>query len=864
MLIERQVPLEQLSIAYDKAVTEGGQTVLVSGEAGIGKTSLIDAFTASLPESTRVYRGGCEALFAARPLGPLFDIGEQLGGKFLQMLRSDADNHRIYAEFLRLLSEPDLSGSVYIIEDIHWADNASMDFLKFLGRRVHQSNCLLLASYRDDETGPDHPLYFVIGDLPRRTTVRIPLAPLSLGAIASLGGCDAARARKILDVTGGNPFFVQELLSSPQDRVPRTVSDAVLAKAARLSADARALLNLVSVCPRQCEIGILEEAFANALDLMDECTEHGLLTVDQDVAAFRHELGRLAIEDALPAGQRSRWNAHVLSALQDGMPHASARLAHHADMSNNGEAVLEHAPRAAEQAARLGAHREAVAFYRRALNYADAVEAELRADLLERLAYELYVTGNIQDAIDTRRRCLELATSTGDELRVARSNRWLSRLHWFVGKRHEADRYAEEALRTSGSLDDKHEYAMACSNRAQLHMLSSEADPAIDWARRAVDLAIELGDTETLVHALNNLGTAVGSVDPGEGSPELERSLALSLENDYQEHAARAYTNLTSNFVAGKQYRQAAIYFEAGIAYTTERDLDSWLYYMQGWRARMRLETGDWDGAADDAVAVTRNYRGAALVASPAITVLARLRLRRGDPDFDEALERASAGVADTNELQRVAPLVAARAERAWLFEAGAEDVGELVATRDWAARLGQQWSVGELCWWMRQLGLDPGPADGLPVPYELMLRREDWRGAAAAWREIGCPYEEALALAEGDDESRREALQIFIELGAEPAAARLRKTLRASGVRALPKQARRSTRNNPANLTNRQLAVLRALTQGLSDAEIATRLFISPRTVGHHVSAILGKLEVRSRSEAAAVARKLGIDVEN
>lgn len=863
MLLERDEPLRQLAEQYELAVSDGGRTVLVSGEAGIGKTSLIDAFVESLPDTVKVYTGGCEALFAARPLGPLFDIAEQLDGPLLAMLRSDADNHKIFSAFLGFLESEESSGAVFVIEDIHWADNATMDFLKFIARRIARSHCLLLASYRDDEIGPGHPLHYVLGDLPRASTLRIGLAPLSQDAIQAIGHCDERDARRILNVTGGNPFFVQETFQTPDTRVPQTVTEAILAKAARLPDDARQLLNLVSVVPRQCEIFLLEAAFPNALELLDACAEQGLLTVDRQFAAFRHELARLAIEDALATGQRSKWNSHVLAELQMRLPDASARLAHHADMSGRHEAVLNHAPRAAMQAAMRGAHREAVALYRMALTYADAMPDEMQLDLLECLSYELYVTGRIEESAGVRKQCLDLSQSIRDSQCAARSYRWLSRLHWFLGRRDAADRYAEKALQANDDHDGS-EYAMACSNRAQLYMLSNEVPKAVDWANKAIAIGTENDDVDVLAHALNNLGTALGNHAPEDGLPYLERSLELSLDNGFQEHAARAYTNLSCILVSTRNYDDAMRFLEAGISYSSDRDLDSWLYYMLGWRARLRFETGDWDRAAEDATDVINNYRGAALVSSPAMTTLAQLRLRRGDPEFEDAFEQASQMVSGTREAARLAPLAAAQAEWTWLTGSEFSDADGLRKLQAQTQRLGLHWTAGELAWWARKLRITTDSVEGLPEPYDLLLNRGDWSGAADAWRDIGCPYEMALALGEGDEAAQRGALQAFTDLGAEPAAAKLRRELRDKGVRNLPSGARRSTRDNPAGLTNRQLAVLRALAEGLSDAEIAARLFISTRTVSHHVSAILGKLDVRSRSEAAAVARKLGIDTED
>jgi predicted ATPase/DNA-binding CsgD family transcriptional regulator len=862
MLLERQAALEQLSQSHALASSEFGRTVLISGEAGIGKTSLVREFCRQLPDPCSAYQGGCEALFAARPLGPLFDIADEIGGDFRELMNASADPHRVYSAFLDLLSSTDMAGSVFVVEDVHWADNATMDFLKFVGRRIDRGRCLLLVTYRDDEIGPDHPLKNVVGDLPQDVTARLSLSALSADAVAELVGGDRRRARDIIDVTDGNPFFVSELVSDSGSGIPQTLTDAILTRASRLDDDARLLLNLVSVVPGRCELSILAAAFADALDLVDQCAGLGLLEADSEHARFRHEIARLAIEDALPAGQRTRWHRHVLAELEVAAPDALARLAHHADLSGNRDALLKYGPLAAAQAARLSAHREAVSHYRRVLGLADALDVHEHATLLERLAYEQYVTARIHDAIASQRKCLELWRSLGENLHEATALRWLSRLHWFAGQRAEADRYAELALQASESLDAR-EYAMACSNRAQLCMLGSDVEGTIKWAGKAIELAEQSGDRETLAHAQNNLGTALAHRSYDEGIERLEASLAISLEDQLQEHVARAYTNLGSVTVYTRHYEQAKRYLDEGLRYTADRDLDSWYYYMLGWQARLKLETGDREGAGEDALAVTRNYRGAALVTSPAQTTLARLQVRHGDPSAAALLDQAMATIAGSREVQRVGPLHAARLELCWLHGRSPENPDDVRRVLGWAFSCGESWIAGELVSWLAKLGVDYEFDGELPEPYRLQLAEGDPAAAATLWREIGAPYEAALALAEGDQEERREALQQFTDMGAEPAAARLRKELRSAGVRDLPKSVRQSTSQNPAGLTNRQVGVLAALTEGLSNAEIAARMFISPRTVDHHVSAILGKLGVSKRTEAAIAARELGIGNE-
>lgn len=217
------------------------------------------------------------------------------------------------------------------------------------------------------------------------------------------------------------------------------------------------------------------------------------------------------------------------------------------------------------------------------------------------------------------------------------------------------------------------------------------------------------------------------------------------------------------------------------------------------------------------------------------------------------ALERALS----TGELQRVAPVAAARAEAAWAR--GDPEGARVEAMRAYsmAMAVGSHWDIGRIALWLRRVGaLGDVPAD-LPRPF-LMELEGRWREAADAWERMGCPYEQALALSEGDEEAQRAALRILEGLGAAPSAAVVRSRLLKRGVRGLARGPRPSTRANPGRLTNRQVEVLELLAEGLSNREIGRRLFLSTRTVDHHVSALLHKLGAGSRARAAALARDM------
>jgi DNA-binding CsgD family transcriptional regulator len=885
-LLERDFYLEDLAAGLKRAAAGNGSIALVMGEAGIGKTSLLRAFAAQKEKSARILWGGCEALFTPQPLAPLYDIARQIGGELPAILadstRRDLVFHAAIEALSRVPGAPN-KPTVVIFEDAHWADEATLDLIKFLGRRLHKLPVLLVVSYRDDEVNPRHPLCSVIGDLPSSLVDRLRLAPLSPAAVAKLAREAGQTAQRLYEVTGGNPFFVTEALAVAENEVPPTVRDAVIARMARLSDSARTIVNLAAVVPGKAERWLLDATAEHGAEEVDaalgECLRIGMMALPDGAIAFRHELARRAAEEQLPLPERRPLHVCILAALQTqrdlnaetGAIHSDvslARLVHHADLAGDSAAVSRFAPAAAERAANLGSHREAAAHYATALRHAASLPDVARAALYENRAYECYLTEQIAEAIEARLAALALRRAEGNELKVGDNLRWLSRLSWFNGNKVESDSYAKQTIACLSALPPGRELAMAYSNCAQLYMLADQTDLALEWGGKAITLATELGDSETLSHALNNVGTAKLRRAEAEGRNDLEQSLALALDKDLQEHAARAYTNLGSTATRAYDLERAHGYLNAGIAYCEAHDLESWNRYMTAFRAVARLESGDWSAAAEDAQSIIKHPRAAIVSKIPALVVLGLVRVRRGDPGGEAALDQARDLALPTGEMQRIGMTVTARAEAAWLNGRPETVMEELRAAFDESCAKDDSWSRGELgTWLLRCGGADPALVPNLVVeapffgcPFALQMAG-NWRAAAETWGELGCPYEQALALAESDDEGAlRDALEICDRLGAAPLGGIVRRKLRASGVRGITRGAQERTRANPQGLTNSELKVLGLLVQGRRNADIARRLFVSEKTVGHHVSAILAKLEVRSRGEAAAAASRLGI----
>ncbi len=861
-LLERQQCMAELADWLRRAIEGAGCVALLGAEAGIGKTALLQEF-AKAPLGARVLWGGCDALFAPRPLGPLYDIARQTQGELLAAIYGNANREFIFAA---ALNELERTPTLVVFEDMHWADEATLDFLKYLGRRIQRARAMLIVSYRDDEVGLRHPLRFVIGDLPRAATHRMSLSPLSEPAVAQLARQAGQSSVGLHRITGGNPFFVTEALAAVADTVPVSVRDAVLTRAMRLTPEARTVAQLACVVPGKTESWLLEQALPFDEAAIEGCMGVGMVRSDDGALSFRHELARRAFEDSLSQSHRQLLHAKVFAVLA-ARPHiAAARLAHHAAGAGNAAAVLQFAPLAAMQAASVGSHREAVSLYEVALPYAQEIAPDERALLNERLSYEFYLTGQHERAIEARRAALEIWRASGARMREGDALQWLSRLSWFSDRRADANRYAAEAVSTLELLPPSPELAMAYRNLADLDMEIHELESATVWARRAIALAEPCAENKILCDALGVLGTVRLIAGDPLGFADLERALRLALDGALQEQVASAYTNLSAMAVSCRQYDKAAGWFSEGLAYCEKHDLDGLRRYMLMYRARKNFEQGDWPAASEDAEAVLRDPLSTPITRIPALRTLGHIRIRRGDPQAEAALEEAWALGGPAQELQRVGTLAAIRAEAAWLA-GDREGVLKVVQPAyELVCQRRDPRMKGELASWLWRVGaLEKQPTD-IADPYAQEIAG-DWRGAALAWKNLGCPYEHACLLAwHGVESQQREALEILERLGAAPAAQALRRRMRAEGVRAVPRGLRVTTRSNRLGLTLREAQILTLVSQGMRNSVIAKRLFVSTRTVDRHVSAILSKLGVQSRGEAVAMAGKapgahLGLD---
>jgi DNA-binding CsgD family transcriptional regulator/tetratricopeptide (TPR) repeat protein len=790
-----------------------------------------------------------------------------LGGHVRALLSEGARSSELFTAVIARLEQSPLP-VVLVVEDAHWADYATLDFLKFLGRRISMLRVLLAMTYRDDEIEEDHPLMQVLGDLPSAYAHRIHLDPLSVEGVAELAtSSNSAMAPDALfEITGGNPFFVSELLASDESggAIPASVRDAVSARLNRLAPAERGFLETISVMPGPIPTEIFTPLFGSGGDTLAMASiGRNLLVRDaKGTLRFRHELARLATLSRLPATRQKEIHARVLVAFEDAdFPASYDQLVHHAAGAFNSKKVLELAPLAAETAASLGAHREAAAHLATALRFIDDAEPELAATIYERWAYEAAIALWIDDhVLDARRHAITLWRALGRMDKVGENLRWLSRLHWYRGESSEATRFAEEAVKTLEAIPASVERAMAYSLRSQLHMLNDQMAESIDWGTRALKLARDFDDAEVKIHALNNIGTARIFRGDKQGIGQLEESLELALKHGFHEHAARVYTNLSEYAVEFRDFELAERILADGIAFDTQYDLDTWTHYLVGRQAQLRLDEGRLRDAETIAKGVVEMETLTLLIKLPALITLAKARLRLGASDAKSVLTQALENAMATEELQYIVPVRISYIEAAYLNdepESAAEQFETLFALGSDAMH---SWRVGEVAVWAKRFAFKTPNTflASLPSPHAAEIDG-DAKAAANMWERIGAPYEAAMALAQdvGDTtaESLANAQKMFHRIEANAAVLDIARRARQLGLNLEAPRARRgpykAARNHPLGLTKREQTILALIISGASNADIAETLSRSPRTVEHHVSSILTKLNVSNRMEA-------------
>lgn len=884
-LLEREPQMAEMHRALAEAGAGRGRTLLVTGEAGIGKTALVEHFVREVEPKARVLWGACEALFAPRPLGPFYDVVHSLGGPLLARLESDArpiDLFHGLLDAIRRHEEP----SVVVLEDLHWADDATLDFIRFIGRRIDRTPGLLVMTFRDDEVHPDHPLTAVLGELPISNRVRIQLPALSQATVNRLARESGRDEIQFYRVTGGNPFYVTELLQSSADTVVPNVREAVLSRARRLSTPAREVLDLVSVVPDRLELALLRNMHPSDLVDLEECIERGMLGLDAGHVFFRHEIARLAIESAISPVKRARLNSQVMQAIaargEAGVA-SLARIAHYAIAAGEPAAIIRYGPRAAAAASSRGAHNEAAALLAAVLPHANAMPVPDRALFFEQRARACgLVVAQGPEAAVMSEAAYALWESLGDE--VAKARNVAQRCEFIVWNRPGRPAAVAPLARQ----------AIALIEPLLTDAITVGAPPdgtlRVDLALAYAELAMALGadDASTALRAhavaLEHLAQTLPPADRTKILARLTMAefqlFGAPLPTHVEQFHADARTSRDDYGIVSAYCREGWMLLRdlaldalepclaAGRALSVERQLDRTpsAQILSRLTADLAARRGELDRARKAFHEFGERPGHPWQVRLCYVTAKTLMLAARCGEEVDAGL--LEEGLARQAELYKfdVYDLHRARAEIHWIL--GNPDMARVSAQTmiGIALQWRHPWVLAEAMLWARVVRAQKTDivgtldVDAHAAPY-LLQQGDRWREAAHAWLERGLPYEAALAHAQCREETdQREALRLLENMGAEGAARRVREQMRERGLRAIPTGPRPATRANAAGLTPRELEILILLARGLSNAKIAARLHRSVRTIEHHVAALSEKLGAENRQAAVARARERGL----
>lgn len=859
-LLEREEAWGRLDAALSLARKGRGRIVSIEGEAGIGKSALTLAFVDACRDAVRVHVGACENLATPEPFGPLRDIARDSQGRFSV---SPVGPLATFEGLLRLLSTGK-GPALLVLEDVHWADDATLDALRFLARRIRSSPVMVLVSFRNDEPDSRARLGSLWADMPRDARERIELPPLSVEAVAQMAARRGWDGGEVYAASGGNPFHVSEYLETDGHSVPPTIQEMTLARAARLGPAARRVLECASIFPRRIDEEILRQVADDADHAgVEACLAAGMLQPRAGALAFRHELARRALNEALAPLRRRELHAAALERLKARADPRAAEIAHHAEQAGAIGDLVQYSIRAAEEAGKLGAYREAMAHLTRVIDHSEGLPEEARAQLLERKAFAAHFCGAFEAATLALEEATAIHRRAGRVTGIGNALRSSAHVHWNLGDSALAETLARAAVQVLSAEPDSWQYALALASQAQFDMLADRNPLALAAAQESAERARKLERWDVYLQAQTYLATIQASTDLDAGLPAMRGTIAEARARGELDVLPRLYANLTSVMAAARRFDGLMEALDEGAAVCVARDQTPLEAYVRGNRAVALLDQGRLDEALAEAEYVVHGPYPRATVTLTATIALSRVRVRLGLPEGG-FLDRARALPTSQRDLLRRTPIAIADAEAHWLDGSRPDAPDQLAAVFEGTvAAWSQLWNLGEIALWLAILGRPPqlsnAVAAELPAPHRAHIAGR-WREAAELWAAHGCPYEQAIALSEGDEAAQREALAIFDRLGAAPAARNLRRRLHADGVRAVPVGPRSARRADPAGLTPRQNDVLRLLAGGLANADIADRLGLSAKTVEHHVSAVLAALEAPSRLAATQIARERGL----
>ncbi len=851
-LLERDAELEALASAVGEAQLDRGALVLVGGEAGSGKSSLVRALRSQFADGVTFLSAGCEFLSVPVPLAPVRELATAAGADELPTRHAD-DRFALAIALLHEIRRH--RPSVVVVEDLHWADPASLDVIRLLIRRVAQAGAAIVLTYRDDELRANPALELLVGDLATDPQTRhLRLRPLSESAIRELAAPAGLDARELASVTGGNPFLVVEAVAAG-GVMPASVREATLARVRRLGPDARGVVDAAAVIGQRVPTHLLARVAPDSVSATEEAVAHGVLVSDQQMLGFRHELTRQAIEESISAPRRAALHERVLAVLAAAGEADPARLADHAERAGRDAEASRYALQAATEAERIGALSEASRQLARVLRSEARLDPEARLDVLLRYARTTNFAGGLDDARRAAEKAIDLAER---ELGPAARGRALSVLAsslWSLDRVADAKAAAEAAVELLTATDELGDLAHAWATSLRMEAVAFDPAAVVAAAPHALDLATRAGLDDVRIDIAISVALACGHRGDPRALGDIAEALADARSARFPFQTIRAYVNAID--MAAELRDHGTVDALAGDAlerldgFQTAIPRETVLLSI----ARSLLDRGRYAETLEHAVEGRRNAHGGIPLS---LALEGTVRVRQGASGGRELLRQAWEALAGIPEGWRHGQVRVALAEAAWLE-------GDLDAVRaqvrdGLAAPYANQLvrSSGDLALWAHRCGTPIEPPPGAAPAVRLELE-DDLARARQEWLRLEAPYEHALAALAGPDRDARAAMVALQRMGADATARAFARERARRGLRA-PRGARRSTLANTAGLTRREQDVLAQLAHGSTNPAIARTLHLSERTVAHHVSAILAKLDAPTRMAAVDAARRSGL----
>ncbi|MFC5826986.1 ATP-binding protein [Nonomuraea insulae] len=911
LLVGRSTELAGLVRVLDSAAEGVAGVALVGGDAGIGKTRLITELAAVARErGFNVLIGQCAELGDALPYLPLADAlrgaeppvreaaaAHPMLGQLLPGTESAPSTgltqQRLFGSLLGLLAE--LQPVLFVIEDLHWADRSTRDLLVFLSRMVQNERVCVVGTYRTDDLHRRHPLRSVLAELKRLPTVmNVELKPLGAGEmsdyVTTLGEVDAQELGLIVTRADGNPFYAEELFAAMAegDSLPDGLASLLMSRVEVLSEAGQRVLRAAAVAGRRVEDELLREVsglpLAEFEEAVREIVSRGLLKVDGYGYAFRHALLQEAVYTDLLPGERTRLHAAFARLLT-----SPAELAHHYLAGHDLAGALAASAEAGRVAERVGAPAEAHDHYDRALGLWDRVDdaAGLAGESRTELAFRSAVMA--ADSGDNHRAVVQLRV-------LPPTSEVSERLAYYLYEMDDRTGSVAAAERAVESAEDQAALARALATYARTLLWGPRHQEVEALCARALETARAAAAKDAEVGALLSLAVFVEHRGDVDTAHELVETASAGRTGDLAMDLRARFHHARIHYEQGL-LAQAAEVADEGIRMASETGL-KWSTYgtdLRFLRFLIHYVAGEWDQAETVACgfgarvgtlpeAILSSFALFIEVARDLPVVESRLTWLR--PFWsDELAAYMSRALAAEHALWHGDPAAGLAHARAAIDAVSDGEVSVLrpVAIGLWAlAELGTTEGADNLRERARR-AVDSGPLGeggylgpegrAWALRVEAEWHRVHGRLDVEAWRRVveafdfGFVYETARArwrlaealLAGGERDAALGEWELARETAGKLRAVPLEAALLEFGRRARFGGGGGGGASD-GGLTAREVEVLRLVAEGMTNREIAERLFIAQKTVSVHVSNILGKLEVSTRTQAAAAARRQGL----